>query len=112
MKKSLLLILFCLTIIAIQAQHTLPTEKDKYEEIVKKVKVYPNPAKEYVTFKFNQSFTGSIEIFNRYGVLKKVVNLYEELEKQIDIADFSADQYLYNITINQQSITTGIIIKK
>jgi len=78
------------------------------------VKVYPNPAGDYVCFDaggiiFDEMM--GIQIFNNLGILVKDLVLYKSKGKLIwDTRNFTPGMYFYSITINN-FYKTGIIIK-
>jgi len=78
------------------------------------VKVYPNPAWDYVCFDaggiiFDEMM--GIQIFNNLGILVKDLVLYKSKGKLIwDTRNFTPGMYFYSITINN-FYKTGIIIK-
>jgi len=55
---------------------------------------YPNPAKEFVTVRFDEQFTGTIELWSIMGKLLMQEQVYSELTRTINISEMSGGFYI------------------
>ncbi|MDD2192825.1 MAG: T9SS type A sorting domain-containing protein [Bacteroidales bacterium] len=78
------------------------------------IKVYPNPAKDYIyvdieASNFKQS---DIELFDMQGKLVKKAKLKSKLENRINVSNLNAGAYTYNVSVNGKTISGKIIVGK
>ncbi len=78
------------------------------------IKVYPNPAKDYINVdiectNFKQS---DIELFDIQGKLVKKAKLKSKQGNSIDVSNLNAGAYTYNVSINGKTISGKIIVGK
>ncbi|MCK9163685.1 MAG: T9SS type A sorting domain-containing protein [Bacteroidales bacterium] len=76
------------------------------------IKVYPNPAKDYIyvdieASNFKQS---EIELFDMQGKLVKKANLKSKLGNRIGVSNLNAGAYTYNVSLNGKTISGKVII--
>ena len=78
------------------------------------IKVYPNPAKDYIyvdieASNFKQSY---IELFDMQGRLVKKEKLKSKLGNRIGVSNLNAGAYTYNVSLNGKTISGKVIIGK
>lgn len=73
------------------------------------LKIFPNPAKDFINIESKTSNTYFIRFYNSIGV--NVKSIYFMGSKQIDISDLNAGLYFINITIKNKTLTQSLIIK-
>ncbi|MCK9163929.1 MAG: T9SS type A sorting domain-containing protein [Bacteroidales bacterium] len=76
------------------------------------IKVYPNPAKDYIyvdieASNFKQS---DIELFDMQGRLIKKEKLKSKLGNRINVSNLNAGAYTYNVSVNGKTISGKVII--
>ncbi|MBP1646320.1 MAG: C-terminal target protein [Bacteroidetes bacterium] len=78
------------------------------------IKVYPNPAKDYiyVDIEANNFKKGEIELFDIQGKLVKKTKLESKQGNRINVSSFKAGAYTYNVNINGKTISGKLIIGK
>jgi hypothetical protein len=78
------------------------------------VKVYPNPAKDYVNVDIEcTNFRSSdIEILDMQGKIVKQAKLKGKQGNRVDVSSLSAGAYTYNVTLNGKTLSGKIIIGK
>ena len=78
------------------------------------VKVYPNPAKDYVNVDIEcTNFKSSdIELFDMQGRIVKKEKLKAKQGNRVDVSSLSAGAYSYNVSLNGKTISGKIIIGK
>lgn len=80
---------------------------DKIEQSVQ-IHVYPNPAVDFVWFRFGCSMKGKeLYITDVRGRLVRSIHLSEELELSISLRDLASGLYFYNISDNGVQIFSG-----
>ncbi|MFA7081936.1 MAG: T9SS type A sorting domain-containing protein [Bacteroidales bacterium] len=78
------------------------------------IKVYPNPARDYINVdiectNFKQS---DIELFDMQGKLVKKAKLKSKQGNRVDVSNLNAGAYTYNVFINGKTISGKIIVGK
>jgi len=78
------------------------------------IKVYPNPAKDYIyvdieSSNFKQS---DIKLFDMQGKLVKKAKLKSKLGNRIGVSNLNAGAYTYNVFVNGKTISGKVIIGK
>jgi VCBS repeat-containing protein len=74
--------------------------------------VYPNPANDKINFRFSQSGSVRIEIYNVSGNLLRVIDSEnEDLVENINVSDLSKGMYFYKV-YQSDKINNGKIIKE
>ena len=87
------------------------------EELVKAVRLYPNPVIDQITLRLSQEVQGSlgVNVLSQNGQLVKQV-IRDGYRGQsliaVDVQDLSPGIYLLNLTRNDRWIWTGRLIKK
>jgi hypothetical protein len=78
------------------------------------IRVYPNPAKDYVDVDIEcTNFKASdIELIDMQGKLVKKAKLKAKQGNRIDVSSLSAGAYTYNVSLNGKTISGKIIIGK
>ncbi len=78
------------------------------------IKVYPNPARDYVNVNIEcTNFKASdIELLDMQGKLVKSAKLKAKQGNRIDVSSLSAGAYSYNVTLNGKTISGKIIVGK
>lgn len=67
------------------------------EQLIKGVKVYPNPVDDLITFEFSKSSNYQIEFFDRAG--KRVrAKCGSEIKATFDVSDLAPGLYIYELT--------------
>jgi hypothetical protein len=76
------------------------------------IKVYPNPAKDYiyVDIEATNFDKGEIELFDMQGKLLKRAKLNAKQGNRVDISNLNAGAYSYNVSLNGKTISGKIII--
>ena len=75
------------------------------------IRVFPNPAKEHVSFEFTKSITdGSLNIYDASGKLVRSVLLQNTYEAEFNVANLSQGIYTYRVSEVDQSPITGKLI--
>jgi len=79
-------------------------------------KLYPNPAKEYIYFRYNDTYTGevSVKIFDTHGRAVKSLRVFKSntiLEKQISVTNLNPGVYIFEISFLNSRITNSLIIQ-
>ena len=78
------------------------------------IKVYPNPAKDYVYVDIEcTNFKKSeIELFDMQGKFVKKANLNSKKENRVDVSNLNSGAYTYNVMLNIKTISGKVIIGK
>ena len=78
------------------------------------IKVYPNPAKDYIYVDIEASnFKSSdIELFDMQGRLVKKEKLKSKQGNRINVSNLNAGAYTYNVSVNGKTISGKVIIGK
>ena len=78
------------------------------------IKVYPNPARDYINVDIQSSnFKQSdIELFDMQGKLVKKAKLKSKLGNRINVSNLNAGAYTYNVSVNGKTISGKVIIGK
>jgi len=86
------------------------TDINENNNLAKDFLVYPNPAKDYVYIKFNDSSKKTIQLFDVTGkvVIEQIIS--NDTFLQLNTTAFENGIYFLNITSNNNSITQKIII--
>ena len=75
------------------------------------INVYPNPAKEKITFRFPESGINQIEIYDIRGALIETIKVSNDaLEVECKTSNYKAGVYLYNIRNNKTQVIKGTFI--
>ncbi len=77
------------------------------ENVIDRLKIYPNPANNYISIESPSVVVTSVEIFNVLG--KNVYSQSGLTDNKINISSLSNGMYLLKITSNEGSITRRII---
>jgi hypothetical protein len=75
------------------------------------VKIYPNPASDYLIYDSKNNMIKTINIYNLNGAIVKSSNV-NAMTGLIDIADLQTGLYGYSITFENNSKSTGVINKQ
>ena len=78
------------------------------------VKVYPNPASDFILVDVEcLNFKSSnIELFDMQGKLVKASRLNSQKGNIVDVSSLSSGAYTYNVTLNGKTLSGKIIIGK
>jgi hypothetical protein len=78
------------------------------------IKVYPNPAKDYVYVDIEATnfMQSEIELFDMQGKLVKKAKLNAKQGNRIDVSNLNSGAYTYNVMLNSKTISGKIIIGK
>jgi hypothetical protein len=78
------------------------------------IKVYPNPAKDYVyvDIKATNFEKGEVELFDIQGKLVKRVKLNAKQGNRVDVSNLNAGAYTYNVSLNGKTISGKIVVRK
>jgi hypothetical protein len=76
------------------------------------IKVYPNPAKDYINVDFDsKNFNqAEIELYDMQGRLVKKTKLKAQKGNRIDVSSLKAGNYSYNILLNGNSFGGMMIV--
>ena len=78
------------------------------------IKVYPNPAKDYiyVDIEATNFDKGEIELFDMQGKLVKRAKLNAKQGNRVDVSNLNAGAYTYNVSVNGKTISGKVIVGK
>ena len=78
------------------------------------IKVYPNPAKDYVYIDFEATNfeRGEIELFDMQGKFVKKAFLSAKQGNRIDVSNLNAGAYTYNVSLNGKTISGKVSVGK
>ena len=78
------------------------------------IKVYPNPAKDYVyvDIEVTNFKKGEIELFDIQGKLVKKAFLSAKLGNRVDVSNLNAGAYTYNVSLNGKTLSGKVIVGK
>jgi len=78
------------------------------------IKVYPNPAKDfvYVDIEATNFDKGEIELFDMQGKLLKRAKLNAKQGNRVDVSDLNTGAYSYNVSLNGKTISGKVIVGK
>ncbi len=78
------------------------------------IKVYPNPAKDYVYVDIEATNfeKGEIELFDMQGKLVKKAKLSAKQGNRVDVSNLNAGAYTYNVSLNGKTISGKVIVGK
>ncbi|MDD4685441.1 MAG: T9SS type A sorting domain-containing protein, partial [Bacteroidales bacterium] len=78
------------------------------------IKVYPNPAKDYIYVDIDATNfdKGEIELFDMQGKLVKRAKLNAKQGNRVDVSNLNAGAYTYNVSLNGKTISGKIIVGK
>lgn len=78
------------------------------------IKVYPNPAKDYiyVDIEATNFERGEIELFDMQGKFVKKALLCAKQGNRIDVSNLNAGAYTYNVSLNGKTISGKVIVGK
>ena len=78
------------------------------------IKVYPNPAKDYiyVDIEATNFEKGEIELFDMQGKLVKKAKLSAKQGNRVDVSNLNAGAYTYNVSLNGKTISGKVIVGK
>ena len=78
------------------------------------IKVYPNPAKDfvYVDIDATNFEKGEIELFDMQGKLVKKAKLGAKQGNRIDVSNLNAGAYSYNVSLNGKTLSGKVIVGK
>ncbi len=79
-----------------------------------KIRVYPNPAKDYIIVDFDtKNFEkGEIELFDMQGKVVKKTTLKTQKGNRVDVSSLKAGSYIYNVSLNGNTIGGMIVVVK
>ena len=79
-----------------------------------RIKVYPNPAKDYiyVDIEVTNFKKGEIELFDIQGKLVKKAFLSVKLGNRVDVSNLNAGAYTYNVSLNGKTLSGKVIVGK
>ncbi len=78
------------------------------------IKVYPNPAKDFVCVDIEATNfeKGEIELFDMQGKLVKKAKLNAKQGNRVDVSNLNAGAYTYNVSLNGKTISGKVIVGK
>ncbi len=78
------------------------------------IKVYPNPAKDYVYVDIEATNfeREEIELFDMQGKLVKEAKLSAKQGNRVDVSNLNAGAYTYNVSLNGKTISGKVIVGK
>ena len=78
------------------------------------IKVYPNPAKDYVYVDIEATNfeKGEIELFDMQGKLVKKAKLSAKQGNRVDVSNLNAGAYTYNVSLNDKTLSGKVIVGK
>jgi hypothetical protein len=78
------------------------------------IKVYPNPAKDfvYVDIEASNFEKGEVELFDMQGKLVKKAKLSAKQGNRVDVSNLNAGAYTYNVSLNGKTISGKVIVGK
>ncbi len=78
------------------------------------IKVYPNPARDYVYVDIEATNfeKGEIELFDMQGKLVKKAKLSAKQGNRVDVSNLNAGTYTYNVSLNGKTIRGKVIVGK
>ncbi|HQC07727.1 MAG TPA: T9SS type A sorting domain-containing protein, partial [Kaistella chaponensis] len=89
---------------------TLATVDCPPEKMLESLKIYPNPAKDFVQIEMinlnNKDFTFTISDLSGRTLIKS------KNDKNVNVSELSSGIYLGTMTVEDQKVTKNIIIKK
>jgi hypothetical protein len=89
--------------------HIYPEEASNiFHHQISRLKIYPNPASDFISLKSNLSANSKIEIVDLSGRLIKQI-IYTGIENTIDVRDLKVGNYVIKIR-GQKNISTGTFI--
>lgn len=91
---------------AVTAQAPLSVAKNELES---KIKLYPNPAKDYIAIESNSVKISSVEIFDLLG--KRVKSQSQLSDSRIQISDLSKGLYILKINAEEGSVSKKVVIE-
>ena len=76
------------------------------------IKVYPNPAKDYIYVDIDATNfdKGEIELFDMQGKLVKRAKLNAKQGNRVDVSNLNAGAYTYNVSVNGKTVSGKIIV--
>ncbi|MEA5099866.1 MAG: T9SS type A sorting domain-containing protein [Bacteroidales bacterium] len=76
------------------------------------IKVYPNPAKDfvYVDIDATNFDKGEIDLFDMQGKLVKRAKLSAKQGNRVDVSNLNAGAYTYNVSLNGKTISGKVIV--
>lgn len=79
-----------------------------------RIKVYPNPAKDYiyVDIEVTNFKKGEIELFDIQGKLVKKALLCAKQGNRVDVSNLKAGAYTYNVSLNGKTLSGKVIVGK
>lgn len=78
------------------------------------IKVYPNPAKDYINVDIEATNfdKGEIELFDMQGKLVKRAKLNAKQGNRVDVSNLNAGAYTYNVSVNGKTVSGKVIVGK
>ncbi len=78
------------------------------------IKVYPNPAKDYINVDIDATNfdKGEIELFDMQGKFVKRAKLNAKQGNRVDVSNLNAGAYSYNVFLNGKTISGKVIVGK
>ncbi len=78
------------------------------------IKVYPNPAKNfvYVDIEASNFEKGEVELFDMQGKLVKKAKLSAKQGNRVDVSNLNAGAYTYNVSLNGKTLSGKVIVGK
>ena len=77
------------------------------DNVFNSVKMFPNPAKDYVRFSTNSNKSLNIEIFDLTG---KSVLRVNDAQNEVNISDLNSGLYFVQMTLGTQRATKKLIV--
>lgn len=84
------------------------------KSITNKIKVFPNPAVDYVNLQFPAVFTGEVKVLNIIGNVVQSKKVHTEFTEKINVSTFPSGVYFiscYDAICNKNYLSKFIIIK-
>lgn len=75
------------------------------------IRIYPNPAKEFLNVVFEEENIGELKLFNAHGQLVEFLSEFEGSEVKLDIASLPKGIYLLSVVNGLERITKKVIVE-
>jgi hypothetical protein len=94
------------------SQFGLISSTTNQDEIVKRCKLYPNPANELISIEFEQEITGKVHIYDIHGKIIKETSVKQTNTHTLSIIDFSVGMYTLSAsTYDGSNLYIGRFVK-
>lgn len=90
------------------APYTVIVQGESIEELENKFEIYPNPAKDYIKFKTQDSEFKVIRIYNYLGILVEEINVNSN-ELEVNTSDYNPGVYFISIQTENENNIVRII---